>query len=245
MRILVTNDDGIESEGLHALAAALTAVGEVTVFAPSGNLSGAGAAIGHIGPGLPRVFDAPSPERLGPVAAAYHFDGPPALATMLACTGIFGATPDLVVSGINPGWNVGHAVHFSGTIGACVTARVFEIPAIAVSQAVAGDGETQRWQTAADVAASLVADVVATPRLLNVNVPNLALDALAGTRHTALAPRLPYSLCEPTLTPAGDGSYHADFRRFGPFDSPEGSDTHAVEQGHVSITELTPTHATT
>lgn len=242
VRILVTNDDGIDSPGLHALARRLTALGEVTVFAPTGNLSGAGASIGHIGPGIPDVFEADRPEIDGALAA-YHFDGPPALATMLACTGIFGPLPDIVVSGINPGWNVGHAVHFSGTIGACITADVFGLPAIAVSQAVAGTNELQRWDTAADVAASLVPELLASPRLLNVNVPNLLPEAVEGTRRTVLADRLPYSLSSPTLTATGEGRHAANFERFGPFESPEGSDTFAVEAGYVSITPLTPTRA--
>ena len=248
MRILVTNDDGISSEGLHVLARRLVELGTVTVFCPSTDFSGAGAAIGHIGPGLPDVIAVDLPELAG-VDAAYHFDGPPALATILACKGVFGAVPELVVSGINPGWNVGHAVHFSGTVGAGVTAGVFGVPAIAVSQPVAGGGEPQRWGTAADVVASLVDDVVASrrrgeePPLLNVNVPNLPAERLRGRVATTLAPRLPYSLDAPTLTAKGNGRFAADFVRFAPFESPPGSDTDAVERGYVSITSLTSTRA--
>ena len=240
MRIFVTNDDGIDSPGLHALALALVGLGEVTVFAPSANMSGASAAIGHIGPGIPDVYDASRAELDG-VAAAYHFDGPPALATMLACKGLFGAPPEIVVSGINPGWNVGHSVHFSGTIGACTTAAVFGVPGIAVSQMVAGADDTQRWDTAAEVASGLVSGFDGTPQLLNVNVPNLPVAELAGVRTTTLSSRLPYSLDNPTLAARGDGSFVAAFERFGPFDSPAGSDTSAVGAGFVSITPLDPT----
>jgi len=248
MRILVTNDDGIESEGLHVLSRRLTEVGDVTVFCPSTNRSGAGAAIGHIAAGLPDVI-AEDRYDLGGVDAAYHFDGPPALATILACKGLVGPGPDLVVSGINPGWNVGHSVHFSGTVGACVAAGVFGVPSLAVSQAAAGAGERQLWDTAADVAALLVDELVAAPRsldaprLLNVNVPNLPPHELRGREYTTLAPRLPYSLDAPTLTHKGDRLYAADFVRFAPFESPPGSDTNAVERGYVSITPLTSTRA--
>ena len=240
MRILVTNDDGIDSPGLHALSRRLTEVGRVTVFAPSYNASGASAAIGHIGPGLPDVFAADIDE-LGDVDAAYHFEGPPALAVLLAGQGIFGEPPDVVVSGINPGWNVGRSVHFSGTVGACITGHSLGIPGIAVSQRSAETPDEQRWETAAEVAADLLDEVRSPIRLLNVNVPNLATGDLAGARYTELGSRLPYSLHSPSLTTPDDGRHQADFERFGPYDSPDGSDTDAVERGYVSITPLTPT----
>ena len=154
-RILVTNDDGIESAGLHALAAALVPLGEVIVFAPSREYSGAGAAIGHLSDGIADVHEVRRPE-LADVAAAYTFDGPPALAALLAVQGLFGAAPDVVVSGINPGWNVGRSVHFSGTIGAVLTAEQLGVPGVAVSQ---HSGGMQRWDTAARVAAQMVAEL--------------------------------------------------------------------------------------
>ena len=137
MRILVTNDDGIESAGLHVLAQRLAHIGEVVVFAPSAEYSGAGAAIGHLSAGIADVHHVERAE-MPDVQSAHHLDAPPALASLLACQGLLGPAPDLVVSGINPGWNVGHAVHFSGTIGACITANMFGIPCIAVSQDIAG-----------------------------------------------------------------------------------------------------------
>ncbi len=248
MHILVTNDDGIESEGLRVLAVRLAEIGSVTVFCPSTNFSGASAAIGHIGSGLPDVV-AERRSDLGAVEAAYHFDGPPALATVLACKGLVGPVPDIVVSGINPGWNVGHSVHFSGTIGACVAAGVFGVPSMAVSQSLADDDDRQLWETAADVAAALVDDLFeetasrVSPQLLNVNVPNLPVQELRGRQYTTLSARLPYSLDAPTMTPKDHRTYAADFVRSAPFESPAGSDTDAVERGYVSITPLTPTHA--
>jgi 5'-nucleotidase len=239
---LVTNDDGIESEGLHVLAQQLTKLGDVTVFAPSGEYSGAGASIGHLGPGLPDVFKVDRVE-LPDVAAVYHLDGPPALASLLACKGLFGDVPDIVVSGINPGWNVGHAVHFSGTVGACITADIFDVPAIAVSQHI--EGQAMQWSTAAQAAADQVESVVAQPRLLNINVPNIAWAEVKGVKHTVLADRIPYSLHSPTITEVSNepGRFGADFERHGPFHGPDGSDTFAVEAGFISLTELTSTHA--
>jgi len=240
MRILVTNDDGIESAGIHVLAQHLTAFGDVTVFAPSGEYSGAGAAIGHLSSGIPDVFQVERVE-MPDVPAIYHLDGPPALAALLACSGLFGQIPDVVVSGINPGWNVGHAVHFSGTIGACVTAGVFGIPAVAVSQHTAG-GE-MHWQTAAQAAADQMPRAMDEGVLLNVNVPNLAPDDVNGVQETGLADRLPYSMHSPSLTAIEPGRFKADFDTLGPWHGPPGTDTDAVEAGYVSVTPLIPTRA--
>jgi len=212
----------------------------VTVFAPSGEYSGAGAAIGHLGGGLPDIHKVDRPE-MPDVAACYHLAGPPALASLLACRGIFGDPPDVVMSGINPGWNVGHAVHFSGTIGAGITATIFGIPAIATSQPTEGD--RQYWETAADTAASLLPDVLGSPRLLNVNVPNVAGADVLGTKQAQLSDRIPYSLHSPTMTEGESGVFSVDFQRHGPFDSFDGSDTHAVEHNFIAVTELAPCHA--
>lgn len=241
MRILVTNDDGIESPGLHVLARALCAVGEVRVFAPSAEYSGAGAAIGHLSAGLPDVHHVERHE-MPDAVAVYHLDGPPALASLLACRGMLGELPDVVVSGINPGWNVGHAVHFSGTIGACITANVFGIPSVAVSQHTT-DGP-MNWETAAQAAVDQLPRAIEHGLLLNVNVPNVPLDQIQGVRDTILSDRIPYSLHSPTLTEIEPGRFTAAFERFTDFDGPEGTDTHAVEAGFISVTPLTSTGAT-
>lgn len=247
MQILVTNDDGIDSAGIHVLAQRLTEIGDVTVFAPSGEYSGAGASIGHLAAGLPnmhRVERAEMPD----VASIYHLDGPPALAALLACTGLLGAVPDLVVSGINPGWNVGHAVHFSGTIGACVTAGIFHVPGIAVSQHI-GSGSFH-WESAAQAAADLVPRALDERGLLNVNVPNMATSEILGTRETSLSDRVPYSLHSPSMklisgpdARVGESEFEVAFETHGPYESLDGADTNAVEAGYISITRLTTTHA--
>lgn len=123
MRILVTNDDGIESEGLHVLARALRGQGEVIVAAPDSEYSGAGAAIGPIHLSEPEVRSVD----VDGIDTAWSVSGPPALCVMFARLGLFGDV-DLVVSGINPGANVGRSVYHSGTVGAALTARHTNIP---------------------------------------------------------------------------------------------------------------------
>nr|MDQ2754235.1 5'/3'-nucleotidase SurE [Actinomycetota bacterium] len=134
MRILVTNDDGIDSEGLHVLAQAMATLGEVIVVAPDREYSGASAALGPLHLLTPIV----RPASVTGSAEAWTLDGPPALCVMFATLGAFGTVPDLVVAGINPGENTGRAVYHSGTVGAAVTARTRGVSAVAVSQAVKG-----------------------------------------------------------------------------------------------------------
>jgi 5'-nucleotidase len=132
-KILVTNDDGVESAGLHALTRALVDVGrDVLVVAPDRDMSGSGAAIGHIH--ADEHIDAERVELPGlPGVPAYAVDGPPGLCVLAARLGGFGDAPDLVVSGINPGCNTGRAVLHSGTVGAALTAANFGVRGLAVS----------------------------------------------------------------------------------------------------------------
>ena len=131
---------------------------------------------------------------------AWTLNGPPALCVLYARLGLFGEPFDLVVSGINPGANVGRSVYHSGTIGACLTARNGGISGVAVSQAVTGWGvegqgwgdvvKLQKWHVAAEVArlfvAELVADLPAEPVVVNLNVPNCELDEIEGWELTAV-----------------------------------------------------------
>ena len=132
MRILVTNDDGIDSLGLHELARSIAELGEVTVVAPDKEYSGAGAAIGAVHLIRPEVHDA----YIEGIQTSWSVSGPPGLCVIYARLGLFGDPFDLVVSGINPGINVGRSVYHSGTVGAALTARNGGITGIAVSQAV-------------------------------------------------------------------------------------------------------------
>jgi 5'-nucleotidase len=252
MRILVTNDDGIDAEGLHVLARAATALGSVTVVAPDSEYSGASAAVGALQVIQPEVHRA----AIDGVAEAWSVSGPPALCVFFARLGAFGPPFDLVLSGINPGANVGRAVYHSGTVGAAFTARLGGINAVAVSQAVnddevegQGGDETladQQWDSAAAVAMSVAAGLLrrppAKPVVINVNVPNLALDALAGWRHTVLGHQPGRAMDSVRLEarPGHPGTYRVRIEMGPRISLPAGTDGGAVERGEVSIGVLGP-----
>ncbi len=252
MRILVTNDDGIDSEGLHVLARALMAHGDVTVVAPDDEYSGAGAALGALHRIQPEVHLA----RIDDVPIAWSVSGPPALCVMFARLGAFGPPFDLVVAGINPGVNVGRSVYHSGTVGAALTARAGGISGVAVSQAVRGFGvegqgwdemlDGQMWDAAAVVAATVVGALVAgapgEPVVANVNVPNLAVKEMAGWRHTTIGRIPPRVIAEANLEPkAGHpGSFRVAMKWGDTVSLPEGTDGGAVERDLVSVTLLGP-----
>jgi 5'-nucleotidase len=188
MRVLVTNDDGVEAPGLHALTSAIARAGhDVVVVAPSGERSGSGAAIGRL-------------HRTGPIAwtevewpdlpnvPVHALDVPPAAAVYAGCVGAFGAAPDVIASGVNPGLNYGHLVLHSGTVGAALTASALGVSGVAVSIAW---GEEQLWDSAATIAADMiewVATQAGAPMVANVNVPNLPLDQIRGVRDARLCP---------------------------------------------------------
>jgi 5'-nucleotidase len=159
VRILVTNDDGVEAPGLRALARALVAAGhDVVVAAPDGERSGAGAGIGRLhrsGPIQRTVVEWPDL----PGVAVHALATLPATAVYAGGLGAFGPPPELVASGVNKGLNTGHLVLHSGTVGAALTAAVLGLSAVAVSVAW---GETEHWDTAAGYAAAVVADLAGT-----------------------------------------------------------------------------------
>ncbi|GAC1544046.1 MAG: 5'/3'-nucleotidase SurE [Acidimicrobiales bacterium] len=178
MRVMVTNDDGISSPGLHELAVALIEAGQdVVLVAPKGDCSGFGAAIGPLHITGQVRFDRVEIDAVD--RAAYAVEGPPALCVMAAAMGGFGPRPDLVVSGINAGANTGRAVLHSGTVGAALTALNFGIPGLAVSQSI---GAGQEWSAAATLAAALAPEAAALRPLvaLNLNVPNRTLSQIVG-----------------------------------------------------------------
>ena len=249
-RIFVTNDDGIDSVGLHVLARALGDLGEVTVVAPDQEYSGAGAAIGAlhvIKPEIHRVT-------LDGVHAAWSVTGPPALCVMFMRLNAFGDHPDLVVSGINPGANVGRSVYHSGTVGAGLTARNGMIPSLAVSQSVPGFGvegqgyhemlANQRWETAAQVAVvaarALLADPPPDAPVLNLNVPNLPLDEIKGWRWAQVGQGPPRSMSKAILEPkqGHEGAFTVRFDWANENPQPSDTDTGTVQEDLVSATWL-------
>ena len=250
MRILVTNDDGIDSEGLLRLAAAVSDHGEVTVVAPDREYSGASASLGVLKEIRPEVRRA----RLDGVANAWTVSGPPALCVMFATLGVFDQAFDLVVSGINPGVNVGRTVYHSGTVGAALTARSRGLPGIAVSQAVEGYGiEGQGWdemlkgvhwdsagQVASAVVGALSGHELLGPLVLNINVPNLALSQMAGWERTSIG-RVPPRVISDARLEAHEGhpgSYKVVMEWGDAVSLPAGTDGGAVERDRVSLTFL-------
>jgi len=239
MKILVTNDDGIESEGIHELARALDGTGhQILVVAPSTDWSGAGAALGNLRPdaalGLTRatIPDAPGIE-------AWALDGPPALCLVAGRLGAFGDLPDLVVSGINAGVNTGRSILHSGTVGAALAGQNFGISGLAVSVDAgdrALDPTSWRWDTAAQLAVETLPLLIdaPVPSVLNLNVPALDRDQVHGIRWAHLAP---FGGVRATIS-ANDGeSLQWELTPTG-YSAPEDTDQGAVDRGWASLTAL-------
>ncbi len=188
MRVLVTNDDGVHAPGLQTLARHLARWAaadpddrQVVVVAPLANQSGASAAVGTVYERESVAYERVAVEG-APDLAAFGIDGSPALTVILGCRGAFGPPPDLVVSGINHGVNVGRSVLHSGTVGAALTAAQLGARGLAVSLRSAP--EPLHWDTAATLAVAVVDGLETAPpgTVLNLNVPSVPLGELKGTR---------------------------------------------------------------
>jgi len=250
MRILLTNDDGIDSVGLHVLARAMRPFGEVVIAAPDREFSGAGAALGALHLIKPEVHRA----SVDGIDEAWAVTGPPALCVMFARLGAFGEPFDLVVSGINPGVNVGRSVYHSGTVGAALTARNGLVSGIAVSQAVTGFGVEgqgwdemlvgQKWESAAHVAATFVEGFVsnmpAKPVVVNINVPNKDVDDMKGWRLGRIGHEPPRRMSTAVLEPktGHDGSYYVRMQWGEAVELPGDTDGGLVENDYVSVSYL-------
>lgn len=250
MRILVTNDDGIDSIGLHVLARAMRPFGDVVIAAPDREFSGAGAALGALHLIQPEVHRA----RVEGIDEAWAVTGPPALCVMFSRLGAFGDPFDLVVSGINPGANVGRSVYHSGTVGAALTARNGLVSGVAVSQAVTGFGVEgqgwdemligQKWDSAAAVAASfvegLVSSMPSTPVVVNLNVPNRDLADIKGWKPARVGHEPPRRMSRAVLEPklGHEGSFHVRMQWGDAVALPEDTDGGLVESDYVAVSYL-------
>ena len=250
MRILVTNDDGIDSEGLRVLARAMVPHGTVVVAAPDTEYSGAGAALGALHLVQPEVHR----RHIEGIDEAWAVTGPPALCVMFSRLGLFGAPFDLVVSGINPGANVGRSVYHSGTIGACLTARNGGISGVAVSQAVRDFGVEgqgwdemligQQWDSAAAVASAVVGRLITAlpeePVVINLNVPNTPVQEFKGWRRTIVGTMPPRAMSAATLEPkqGHDNTFKVKMSWGDAIALPIETDGGSVEAGEVSLTFL-------
>ncbi|MFZ0217271.1 MAG: 5'/3'-nucleotidase SurE [Candidatus Dormiibacterota bacterium] len=233
-RILVTNDDGIASAGLHVLARRLGALGEVIVVAPEAEQSAVGHSI------TTRVPLRIKQVALDGVALGYSVDGTPADCVKLALgTVLRDRWPDLVVSGINLGPNTATNVIYSGTVSAATEARILGVPSFAISL---GTFRDPRWTVAADVGAEVARQVLdhgLPPRvLLNVNVPNLPAQEIRGARFTRQGESAYLEEFVQREDPRGRpyywlaGSYLMR-------DTDEETDAWALEHGYLSITPIT------
>ena len=184
-RVLITNDDGVDSPGIHALARHVERAGhEVIVVAPDHDASGTGASLGRISPDHPIALTETSIDGLR--ARVYAIGGPPALCVMAANLEAFAERPDIVVSGINAGLNTGRSALHSGTIGAALAAQNFGLRALSVSLA---RSEPWHWETAAALAVDVLPAVIDGPDrgLLNLNVPGVPRENVRGILWTGLA----------------------------------------------------------
>jgi 5'-nucleotidase len=230
MKILISNDDGFRAEGIVALHAALQAIADVEVVAPEHNNSAKSNALTLHTPLYVNRAD----------NGFRYVNGTPADCVHIALTGLLGYRPDLVISGINNGANMGDDTLYSGTVGAAMEGFLFGIPAIAVSQIDKG------WAHL-DAAVSTVARMVqqmkqqsligTRPWLLNVNIPNLPLAQIKSPKVCRLGRR---HAAEPVITqvdPRGQTMYWIGAAGAAMDDS-AGTDFHAADLGHVVVTPL-------
>ena len=230
MKILLSNDDGYQAPGIVALHRALQQVADVEVVAPEHNNSAKSNALTLNAPLY--VHEAANGFR--------YVNGTPADCVHIALTGLLGYRPDLVVSGINNGANMGDDTIYSGTVGAAMEGYLFGIPALAFSQVDKGWGELE---AAAQKAADMVRQMLAlklvgqTPWLLNVNIPNLPLHALRGIKLCRLGRRHAAERVITQVSPRGETMYWIGGAGAA-LDDSEGTDFHATAQGHVSVTPL-------
>ena len=194
VRIQVTNDDGISSEGLQELVRHLAATEhEIVVIAPDADWSGAGTSLASSGEGYVNLGEIRS-ERVTIDGAeeveAHAVAGAPAYTVVVARLGAFGPPPDLIVSGINAGANTGRAVLHSGTVGATLAGQNFGLSGLAISAAETSDGHPWFWPTAAALAVEMLDLVIEAPQrtVLNLNAPACDLEDCRSVRWARLAP---------------------------------------------------------
>ena len=228
MKILLSNDDGYRAEGLRCLAEHLRDVADIVIVAPERNCSGASNSL-----------TLEQPLRLTEVGPdSFFVNGTPTDCVHLALTGLLDEEPDMVISGINHGANLGDDVIYSGTVAAAMEGRFLGLPTIAISM-VCREGEF--FETAGRVARELVSRVQehALPpnTILNVNVPDRSFDELEGFSATRLGYR---HKAEPVVRgtdPRGRPLFWVGFAGAGQ-DAGPGTDFHAIESGRVSVTPL-------
>jgi 5'-nucleotidase len=228
MKILVSNDDGYFAPGITRLAEALAKHGEVTVVAPERDRSGASNSL---------TLDRPLVVRRA-ANGYYSVNGTPTDCVHIAVTGLLDFTPDIIVSGVNLGANMGDDTIYSGTVAAAVEGYLLGIPSLAVSLTSKAGGH---FESAIGVALELVQRLgrrpFGEPVLLNVNVPDVPPERLGGIEVTRLGKRHKAEPVTRLATPRGETAYWIG-PSGGAADAGPGTDFHAVERGRVSVTPL-------
>jgi 5'-nucleotidase len=228
MKILVSNDDGYFSPGITLLAEALARRGEVTVVAPERDRSGASNSL---------TLDRPLVVRRAP-NGHYSVNGTPTDCVHIAVTGLLDFTPDIIVSGVNLGANMGDDTIYSGTVAAAVEGYLLGIPSLAVSlTSKVGRHFESAIGVALDMVERLARRPFGEPVLLNVNVPDLPPERLAGFEVTRLGKRHKAEPVTKLTTPRGETAYWIG-PAGGAADAGPGTDFHAIEQRRVSVTPL-------
>lgn len=228
MRILISNDDGYFSPGIEVLAKSLSEIADITVVAPERDRSGASNSL---------TLDRPL--MLRKAANGFHFvNGTPTDCVHLAVTGMLSELPDMVLSGINLGANMGDDTIYSGTVAAATEGFLLGVPSIAISLNSRSEANLASAAAAArDLVGKIQAQRLGGPMLLNVNVPDLPPAKVRGFAVTRLGRRHKAEPVVKTTNPRGETCYWVGAA--GPAqDAGEGTDFHAVAEGYVSVTPL-------
>jgi 5'-nucleotidase len=229
MHLLISNDDGITARGIQVLSSRMSSLGKVTIVAPDQNRSGASNSL-----------TLESPVRIRETRnRTYSVSGTPTDCVHIALTGLLGKDPDMVVSGINAGANLGDDVIYSGTVAAAMEGRFLGFPAIAVS--LVFKERPEHYSTAAEAVALLVEQLRKDPlpadTILNINVPDLPIQEIKGFEVTRLGHRHRAEPVVKTTDPRGRPMYW-----IGPAgpeqDAGPGTDFDAVRRGYISITPI-------
>jgi len=242
--ILITNDDGIHAAGLLALKQALEPLGNVMVLAPERNQS----AVSH-------KKTLHKPLRIHPVTLAdgsvgHSLSGTPTDCAALAMRGALGTKPDIVVSGINDGHNLGIDVTYSGTVGGAMEGAIFGVPAIAASTGFASQTSLEKCGVEIEQVLAMASEFLATltkqvltkglpaQMLLNVNVPAIQRSSLRGIKITSMGGRDYVGTLQKQLDPRGDHIYWTGGGT-PPVDTPtEDNDVGAIQDGFISVTPI-------
>ncbi|MDB4822437.1 5'/3'-nucleotidase SurE [Candidatus Pseudothioglobus singularis] len=226
MRILISNDDGYQADGIIQLANSLSEIADVIVVAPSENKSAASSSLTIGKPLKPIQIE----------KNIYAIDATPSDCVHLALCGFIRESIDLVVTGINFGANLGDDVIYSGTVAGAIEGRFLGLPSIAMSLA---SWECKHFDTAGDVAKLLVAQIDKAPlaynTIINVNVPDIPMSEIKGIKSTRLGNR---HKSEPSIQDLKDPSLYWIGENGKEADNGEGTDFHAVSNKFVSVTPL-------